>query len=430
MGVAADNADSEVRQPTVDTDRAHRRKVLIVVENLPVPFDRRVWQEALALREAGYGVSVICPKGKGHDSAYEVIDGIHIYRHGLPVEASGPLGYLAEYSVALFWEFVLSIKVRRRHGFTVFQACNPPDLIFLVALYHKLFHGVKFVFDQHDINPELYEVKFKRRDVFYKILRLCERLTFKTADQCIATNETLRLLAIERGGISPDRVCIVKSFPDLSHWPSVNPDISARREFRHVVGYLGIMADQDGVDLLVEAMDRIVNRMKRSDTGCLIIGDGPELGRLKALARERGLENHVTFCGFLRGGELVSKLSACDVGVIPDPPNACNHKLSMNKVFEYMTLGLPFVQFDLEQARKEAGEASLIVPEATSEALAKSIALLLDDAPRRRRMSVYGRQRAAWAFNWANERRSLLTAYESLFPSEAEGAVTPRVGTI
>src|SRR5574340_1560051 len=166
----------------------HRhRRVLILVENLPSPFDRRVWQEATTLRDVGYDVSIICPTGKGYDSRYEVIDGIHIWRYRLPTEGEGALGYLAEYAVALFWSFVLSFKVLRARGFDVIHACNPPDLFFLIGGFFKLF-GKKFVFDHHDANPELYEAKFGRKDWFYRLMLVLERLTFRTADVSIATN--------------------------------------------------------------------------------------------------------------------------------------------------------------------------------------------------------------------------------------------------
>ena len=400
------------------TAAAPPRRVLIIVENLPVPFDRRVWQEATALREAGYIVSVICPKGKGYDKDFEEMDGIQIHRHKLPLEASGAVGYLLEYSVALFWQFVLSLRVARGAGFDVIHACNPPDLIFLVALFHKSIFGKKFLFDQHDINPELYEVKFGKRGLFHRILLLLERLTFLCADGSLATNQALKDLAVARGNMSPDRVWVVRSFPDLSRFRPIDADVSAKRGFRYLVGYVGIMAEQDGVHLLIKAMDHIVNRLGRDDIACLIIGDGPALDQLRALSAELGLANYVSFTGYLTGTPLLAKLSACDIGVIPDPPNACNEKLSMNKVFEYMALGLPFVQFDLEQATKEAGDAGRVVMAPTANALGHSIVALLDDCPARKRMSRYGASRAKKEFSWAIEKHHLLEAYRQLLSSK------------
>lgn len=391
------------------------RGVLIIVENLPVPFDRRVWQEATALREAGYGVSVICPRGKGHEAAYECLGGVHIYRHSLPVEGHGAPGYLAEYSIALFWELWLSFKVRRRHGFDVVHACNPPDLIFLVAAVHKLLYGAKFLFDQHDLNPELYEVKFGRKGMFHTLLCFFERMTFRLCDASLATNETFKEIAVRRGGMAPERVRVVKSYPDLARFRVVDGDPKYREGFAWLAGYVGIMAEQDGVDRLVEAMAHMVNDLGRSDIGCLIVGEGPVHASLKELAARLGVEDHVRFTGYLGGDELLRALNALDIGVIPDPPNACNHKLSMNKVFEYMSLGLPFVQFDLEQAGKEAGEAALVVKDVSPEALARGMIALIEDGEARQRMSAYGRARAMREFQWANEKSALLEAYECLF---------------
>ncbi|CAJ1369744.1 unnamed protein product [Effrenium voratum] len=237
----------------------------------------------------------------------------------------------------------LSLKVLRRHGFDAIHACNPPDLIFLVALFYKLFFGKKFIFDQHDINPELYEVKFGKKGFFHKLLTFFERCTFKLADGSLATNETLKGRAIETGKMPPDKVWVVRSFPDIERFKRTTPDESAKRGRRYLAGYVGIMAEQDGVEYLVRAMDHIVNGQGRDDIGCVIIGDGPDYDRLRALAAELNLLDHVEFTGYLSGAPLLEKLSACDIGVIPDPPNVCNDKLSMNKVFEYMALGMPFV---------------------------------------------------------------------------------------
>ena len=390
------------------------RGVLIIVENLPVPFDRRVWQEATALREAGYAVSVICPKGRGHTLSEETISGINVYRHNLPLEASGASGYLLEYGAALFWELFLSFRVLRRHGFDVIHACNPPDLIFLVAAVHKALSAKKFIFDQHDLNPELYEVKFGRRGFFHRLLQLFERLTFRLADASIATNQTFKSIAITRGGMAADKVWVVKSYPDLARFKRVEPEAGLRQRFRLIAGYVGIIASQDGVDLLVRAMAHIRMRMERFDIGCVIIGNGPEYENLRALARNLQVEDCVVFTGYLGGQALLSHLSALDIGVIPDPPNPCNDKLSMNKVFEYMALGLPFVQFDLPQSRSEAGEAAVVAKEATPEALAEAMVDLLDDQAARQRMGAYGLATAQRDFQWAHEKQALLEAYGSV----------------
>ncbi len=390
-----------------------QKNVLIIVENLPVPFDRRVWQEATTLKEAGYGVSVICPKGKGHTQSHEVIDGINVYRHNLPFEAAGGFGYLVEYSCALFWQFTLSFKVLIKHGFDVIQACNPPDLIYLVAAFYKSVLGKRFIFDQHDLNPELYELKFGKRGLFHSLLCHFERRTFRWADASIATNQTFKKIAMERGGMAPDRVWIVKSYPDLKRFRRVAPNPDLHGKFKALVGYVGIIANQDGVDLLVRAMAEIV-KSGRTDLGCVIIGDGPALQDLKDLARDLKVEAFVNFTGYLKGETLLAHLSAIDVGVIPDPSNSCNDKLSMNKVFEYMALGIPFVQFDLPQSRSEAREAAWVATACTPEALAHSIAKLADDPDARKRMSAFGRETAEREFQWENQKRALLDAYAAV----------------
>jgi glycosyltransferase involved in cell wall biosynthesis len=392
------------------------RAILIIVENLPVPFDRRVWQEATALHEAGYEVAVICPKGKGHTASYEELQGVHVYRHSLPVEATGAMGYLVEYTAALFWEFVLSVKVLRRHGFDVIHACNPPDLIFLIGGFYKLFFRKKFVFDQHDLNPELYEVKFGHKTgLFYKLLCLFERWTFRCADASIATNETFKKIAIDRGGMDPEKVAIVKSYPDLARFKPAPPNASLRRSFTYLIGYVGIMGKQDGVDILVSAMAYIVHQMKRVDVGCMIIGSGSELENLQKQAIEAKVENFVTFTGYLSGETLLTHLCTLDIGIIPDPPSECNDKLSMNKVFEYMTLGLPFVQFDLAQSRLEAGDAGIVANGSTPKAMADAVVALLTDQPLRDRMSASGKERAHREFKWETEKASLIETYRKLF---------------
>jgi glycosyltransferase involved in cell wall biosynthesis len=387
--------------------------VLILVENLPVPFDRRVWQEAQALNDAGYEVSVICPKGKGYDKSYEVIGGIHIYRHPLR-EARSAAGYIEEYSTALFHQLRLSLKARRRRRVDVIQACNPPDLMFLIAGLHKLLFGTYFVFDHHDLGPELYFAKFGRKGMLYKAMCLLERLTFRVADASIATNETFRDIAVDRGRMHPDRVAVVKSYPEAKKFRRTEAGASLVVPGKHLVGYLGIMGAQDGVETLIRAMAEIKHVRKREDVNCIVIGDGPDRERLQALASELDVNRPVQFTGYLSGASLMSHLSALTVGVIPDPPNEFNDKLSMNKVFEYMMLGLPFVQFNLRQAAYEAKNAALVVSEHSPRALADGLLALVDDPERRREMGVLGRAIAEREFQWSAEAGRYLATYRDL----------------
>ena len=240
------------------TSMGRKLRVLIIVENLPVPFDRRVWSEATTLRDAGHTVSVICPKSPNYPQAHEVIDGIAIYRHPLPVEARGAAAYFIEYPIALLWEFLLALRIWRRHGFDVIHACNPPDLIFLIGLFFKIFAGKSFVFDHHDANPEFYEAKFGRRGFLWQLLRLAEKLTFKAADISIATNDSYRRIAIERGGMRPDRVFVVRSGPNLERVKRLPPDPAWRKGRQFLVGYVGVISRSEGIDLLLSSISHIV----------------------------------------------------------------------------------------------------------------------------------------------------------------------------
>lgn len=387
-------------------------KVLIIVENLTVPLDRRVWQEARTLRDHGYTVSVICPVGGLYTKSYELLEGIHVFRHPMPFEADGALGYLVEYGWALAWELALSVRAHFKVGFDAIQACNPPDLMFLVAGLWKYLAGKRFVFDHHDINPELYEAKFNRRGFFHKLLTTFERWTFRTADVSIATNETFKEIAIRRGGMTADRVFIVRSIPDVTRFRRVAPSARLRNGRRHVLGYVGIMGAQDGVDLLIEALADLVHGQGRSDVGCVIVGSGTELASLQRLATERGLDDHVTFTGFLSGEPLLAALSSFDIGVIPDPKNTYNDKISMNKAFEYMTLGIPFVQFDLMEGRKIAGGAALYARDNSPADLARQLARLMDDAELAGALAAEGRARAKALLKWDDEAARLIAAYE------------------
>ncbi|MGZ5045869.1 MAG: glycosyltransferase family 4 protein [Usitatibacter sp.] len=394
------------------------KKVLFLVENLPSPFDRRVWQEATALKAAGYGVSIICPTGKGCEKHFEEIDGIAIHRYDLAVEASGALGYAIEYSLALFWTFLLAWRVLLTRGFDAIHACNPPDLFFLIGGFFKLL-GKKFVFDHHDINPELYEAKFGRRDFFWKLMVGLERLTFRTADVSIATNESYRRIAVERGGMDPDKVFVVRSGPSLERLRIVPPDPALKRGRRFLVGYVGVMGKQEGVDLLLCAARAIVDMHGRHDIHFGIVGGGTSLDELKALAARFEIEDYVTFTGRVPDAELLAMLNTADVCVNPDVANEMNDKSTMNKIMEYMALGKPIVQFDLAEGRFSAQEASLYARRNDPDDLAAKIVELVDDPARRSVMGAYGRRRVENELEWRYEVPKLLSAYESLWHQDA-----------
>ena len=391
------------------------RRVLILVENLPSPFDRRVWQEATTLHANGYGVSIICPTGKGYETHHEEIDGIHIYRYDLPMEAEGARGYAIEYSAALWHSFRLAWKVRRERGFDVIHACNPPDLLFLIGGFFKLFFGAKFLFDHHDINPELYEAKFGRRDFFWKLMVWLERMTFKTADVSIATNESYKKIAIERGGMDPGKVYVVRSGPKLERLKIIPPVESLRQGRKYLVGYVGVMGRQEGIDLLLQAVRCIIQDMGRADVQFGLVGGGTSLEEMKQLAVKLGIADHVTFTGRVPDQAMLEMLNTADVCVNPDVANTMNDKSTMNKIMEYMALAKPIVQFDLTEGRFSAQDASLYAAKNDPEDLARKIVELLDDPERRKRMGEFGRNRVVNELEWRYETPKLLAAYASLW---------------
>lgn len=391
-----------------------KNRVLIIVENLPLPFDRRVWQEATTLRKNGYQVAIICPKGRGYSEEYELLEGIHIYRHPLPLEAEGALGYLLEYSSALYFEFMLSLKILARHGFDIIHACNPPDDIFLIGWFYKFFFGKRFLFDHHDINPELYIAKFGKKDRFYRLMLLWERLTFKTADISIATNDSYRKIAIQRGGMKPEDVFVVRSGPDLKRVKKVPPHPKWKKGRKFLVGYVGVMGAQEGLDMLLKGIAWLIHDLKRHDTHFLLIGGGTELEALKELANQLKIDPFVTFTGRVPDGLLMEALSTADICVNPDIVNDMNDKSTMNKIMEYMGLGKPIVQFEMTEGRFSADEASLYARPNDVQSFMEKIQHLLDDPALREKMGAFGIERVKNNLEWRHEIPKLLAAYEAV----------------
>jgi glycosyltransferase involved in cell wall biosynthesis len=385
--------------------------ICIVVENLPVPVDRRVWSEARALRDAGYAVSVISPKGKKSCTAsHEELEGIHIYRHGM-WEASSKIGYALEYGVALLAEFYLVLKVFARTRFRILQGCNPPDNIFLLALLLKPF-GVKYIFDHHDLSPEVFEAKFgQAKGWLSAFTRLAERLSFGTADISIATNESFKQVAIERGKKRADQVFVVRNCPDLKrlHRSPARPEMKRGRDF--LVTYVGFMGRQDGVDLLLDAIEHIVKVEKRHDTQFVLIGGGTMLPELRALVAQKELGEFVTFTGQVPHEEVVAYLSNSDIGVASDPKTPMNDRSTMIKIFEYMAFELPVVLFDLMEGRNIAGPAALYASPNDPVDFAKQITKLLDCSDLRKQLGACGRKRVEDGLNWEAEKNTLIRAY-------------------
>jgi len=391
------------------------RRVLIVVENLPVPFDRRVWQEATTLRDAGYVVSVICPTGQGCEERLQELDGIDVHRHPLPIEGNGVLGYFLEYGAALWWQFRLAARVLRGRGFDVLHACNPPDDIFLVGLFFKTFFRKRFLFDHHDLCPELFLAKFGRKGFLYHVMLLLERMTFALADASIATNESYKRVAVARGRMSPERVHVVRSGPDLHRLHLAAPNDRWRNGRRFLVGYVGVMGRQEGIDYLLQAVERLVHGRGRRDVQFCLVGGGPEKATLEAMTVRLGIADYVTFTGRVPDAELVEILSTADVCVNPDVVNEMNDKSTMNKIMEYMALGKPIVQFEMTEGRFSAQEASLYARPNDPESLLDHLVALLEDPERRAEMGRIGRRRVETELQWQHEAPKLLRAYDQLF---------------
>ncbi|KMK63821.1 glycosyltransferase family 4 protein [Puniceibacterium sp. IMCC21224] len=400
------------------------RHILIVVENLPVPLDRRVWLEATTLVNAGYEVSVISPMGRGWTAPSEVIEGVHIYRHPeLPEAHSGALAYAREWGQAIWHWFRLARLIWRKKKFDVIQGCNPPDLIFLLALWYRPW-GVRYMFDHHDVCPELFEAKFGKRGLLYGMMRVWEKLTFRAASVSMATNGSFRDIAIRRGGMAPEDVFVVRSAPRIETFTPGPGNPEMRKGAATVMGYVGVIGQQEGMDLLVCAAEHLIRALGKDDVHFLIVGFGPTLEEVRSDVKDRGLEAYFTFTGALYGADLLAALNVIDIGVSPDPKNPMNDISTMNKVMEYMTLEKPLVQFDLTEGRVSAGEAALYALANDPVDFAAKLAELIEDPDRRARMGALGRARVLEDLSWAHTTPELLAAYERIFVKMGRGTET------
>jgi len=412
-------ANSEIESPLMPPTR-QARSCVIIVENLPVPFDRRVWQEAQALHRAGWVVSVICPANPDFPKRFEVVDDIAIYRHPLPPEGRGALAYFHEYSTALFHEFRLLFKVHRERGFSIIQACNPPDLIFLAALPFKLI-GKRFIFDQHDVSPELFLVKFGKKGLLYRALMFFERMSYRMADHVITANATFKDIAVSRGPIAPERVEVVYGVPDRKRIRRVEPEPGLHGGRKFVLGYLGIINEQDGVDHLVRAVAHLVKVKGFRDFRAVVVGSGPALELVRALARSLEVEDFFEFPGYLKGQKLFAYISAFDIGVIPDPANEANDLMSMNKVFEYCALGIPTACYPLTETKRLLGDAGVYAPSLDAAGLAEACLSLMQDEGLRARCGAAGAKLSAEKFLWENEARKYVATYERVLNGKVGG---------
>jgi glycosyltransferase involved in cell wall biosynthesis len=384
-------------------------RALVLVENLSVPFDRRVWHEVQTLRDAGYDVTVVCPRGESQDTEPHVeVGGIDIHRFPLRFATGGHLGYIREYSSAMLRMASLVNKLARRRRFDVVHACNPPDGIVLSALPLRR-RGAAFIFDHHDLVPELFVSRFGRRGPVYRATILAERVAFRMSHVVISTNDSYRRVAIERGRKRPEDVFVVRSAPRIDHFRPVAPDDSLRKGRSHLLAYVGVMGPQDGVDHALRALATLA--ALRDDWRALFIGSGDVFSEMKSLSRELGLAEVVEFTGRIPDEDVVRILSSADVCLSPDPKNPLNDVSTMNKVLEYMAMGKPIVSYELVEARVSAGDAAIYVSPNDTEAFARGISDLLDDPARRRVMGEAGRLRIG-DLSWAKSEPHLLAAYE------------------
>lgn len=394
-----------------------RRRVLIVVQNLPVPFDRRVWLEATTLAKAGFVVSVICPKAKGFKASRERMDGVDIYRYGLPIDAQGVLGFIAEFAWCFLATAALSVQVALAgRGFDVLHVCNPPESYWPLGWFWRLW-GKRFLFDHHDLSPEMFAVKFGKDDraLLFRALAFMERMTFRVADVVITTNESHKAVAVSRGGKRPEDVFVVRSGPDLSRFRRYDADPAWCRGKPHLLVYLGEICKQDGVDHLVRAVRTLRDVHGRTDFHCVFVGGGPHQPAVVRFANESGVADLCTFTGRVSDEMLCRILSSADVAVDPDPKNPWSDRSTMNKIVEYMYFGLPVVSYDLTETRVSAGDAGLYVEPNSEPALAGGIDEMLSDPEMRKRMGEIGQRRVRNALAWEYSVEPLLTAYDRIF---------------
>lgn len=415
------------------------RHVCIVVQNLPVPFDRRVWLECQALRDAGYEVSVVCPKGRqarpapgpersgllsafaarrrvrqDADPSYQELDGVHLFKYRAFPPITRQIMFVAEYAYSILATFFGLVRAYRRRPFRVVQVCNPPDVLFAAALPFLLLR-VKLVFDQHDLCPELYESRFATRVALpYRALLLAERITYRLSSQVISTNDSYRRVALSRGGKKPADVTVVRTGPDPDRMRRAEPDGELRRGYEHLLVYLGVMGPQDGVDLALRAMVHIVHVRGRTDVALTLIGDGDAGPSLRALAEELKLDGYVHFTGRVPDADVAALLSTADVGLSPDPKNPLNDVSTMNKTMEYMAFELPVVAFDLIETRVSADDAAAYATPNDVAEYADTILELLADEVRRKQMGAYGRKRVEDVLAWRNQIPAYVGVYDRL----------------
>ena len=392
------------------------KRVMMLLENNPYLQDSRVKQEAQTLHRAGYKVTVICPKMEASNPSRTVVDGVHVYQFRAASSAGGFAGYVWEFGYSTLVIFLLSLIVWMREGVDVVHAHNPPETLFIIGSFYKIF-GKKFVFDHHDVSPEMYDARYgaSARPSVHNILGWLERRSFAAADHVISTNESHREIAIGRGRMPPSAVTVVRNGPRIDNIGDVEPDPVLRAKAGTILGYVGIMGPQDGVDYLLRAMYHLINDLGREDVFCVLIGRGDSIPDLKDLADSLGIADKVWFTGWISDREdLYRCLGTVDICVDPDPSNPYNDLCTMIKVMEYMALAKPIVAFDLPEHRISAGDAAVYAEANDESDMARKIEQLMDDRDQRRYMGTIGRERVHSNLAWEHQENALLAAYETV----------------
>jgi glycosyltransferase involved in cell wall biosynthesis len=408
--------------PARSTSTRKRGRVLILVQNLSVPFDRRVWLECQSLVDAGFRVAVVCPKAPG-DPTYYRLNGVDLFKYRPYAPGGSSASFILEYVYSFFATLILSLRASVRGRFTVVQSCNPPDLFWPIGVLFRVLHGSSFVFDHHDLCPELYQSRFPDGNrLIYRALRLMERCTAMAADHVISTNDSYRQIVLDRDGVAPASVTVVRTGPDLTRLHRTQEEPSLRRARPHLAAYLGVMGPQDGVDLVLQMADHVVHQLGRRDINFTLIGSGDCFDELVALSQSLDLSDYVTFTGRVPDADVAAILSTADVGISPDPKNPLNDVSTMNKTMEYMAFALPVVAFDLRETRVSAGEAAVYATPNDVGELARLLVDLIDDEPRRQEMGRAGRARIEKELAWRHQAPRYVGVYET-FIATAE----PRV---
>ncbi len=400
--------------------------VALVVLNLPVPLDRRVWMQARALADSGYDVTLVAPRSHGQ-RLFERSGRIRIFRFQASKPSHGFLSFTREFTQSWARSLRILRRVHRQHPIDVLQGCNPPDTIWAMT---RFLPGVKFVYDQHDLNPELFRSRFgelasrwARQQV--STLMMLEQRSYRTADRVLVPNESYREVARRRGRVPRERVTIVRSAPDTTmmrpvRWSegATSPTVTGIPAGRHLIAYLGVMGPQDGVDQLIDCMDLIVHGEGRDDVHAVLMGFGDCLEDLREQTARLGLSDHITFTGAADAGLITEVLSRAEIGIVPDRLTTFTDRSTMNKAMEYMAYAVPVVGFDLTETRRTIGHTGVLVEAGDVEGLANQILHLLDNVDLRVRLGVEARRRIASDLDWADQARTYVSVFDEFMGIE------------